>query len=240
MPRIRKARRRFRPCFIMASTSMKLPMNRKMIGLANGRNTLSADATPMRTHRVGPSSAVTAMGSASVIHSTITRPRMASRRSASGERPDTGAHPISAKTAGAASSPIRRRHRSKASSAADSTARGSADSVATGKVKRIGRRPVTRPARRIPRWTPQTLVGRGSGEPYARGLWRDEVPESPYPPPGADESLGASREALGPGTPRGPRHESTGAAEEVRDSQSSSLRSRGFFASFASPRLLPP
>ena len=55
----------------MPSARMKLPMNRKMTGSANGANATCAVATPRMTHSVGPSSAVTASGSASVIHKTI-------------------------------------------------------------------------------------------------------------------------------------------------------------------------
>ena len=50
---------------------MKLPMNRKMTGSANGAYATCAVATPRMTHNVGPRSAVTASGSASVIQSTI-------------------------------------------------------------------------------------------------------------------------------------------------------------------------
>lgn len=52
----------------MAFARMKPPMNRKIIGLAKGANALTADATPVSTHRMGPMREVTAMGSGSVIH----------------------------------------------------------------------------------------------------------------------------------------------------------------------------
>jgi hypothetical protein len=44
---------------------MKLPMNRKMIGSAKGANTVRAGATPSTIASTGPTSAVTASGSAS-------------------------------------------------------------------------------------------------------------------------------------------------------------------------------
>ena len=61
---------------------MKLPMNRKMIGSANGANTVRAGATPSTMASTGPTSAVTASGSASDIHSTTIIARTAPSRCA--------------------------------------------------------------------------------------------------------------------------------------------------------------
>jgi hypothetical protein len=55
----------------IACAIMKLPMNRKMMGSANGASAVRAGATPIITATAGPRMAVTASGSASVIHSTI-------------------------------------------------------------------------------------------------------------------------------------------------------------------------
>ena len=56
---------------------MKLPMNRKMIGSANGASTVRALPTCRTTASIGPMSAVMASGSASVTHSTTIMARMA-------------------------------------------------------------------------------------------------------------------------------------------------------------------
>ena len=60
-------------------------MNRKMIGSANGAKTARTGATPSSTASVGPSSAVTGSGSASVIQSTIMQ-REDRRQSVRGRR----------------------------------------------------------------------------------------------------------------------------------------------------------
>ena len=75
-----KAMRRSTPCTNIASARMKLPMNRKMMGSANGASALRASATPKMTASIGPSIAVTAIGSASVIQSTTTSPMIAAIR----------------------------------------------------------------------------------------------------------------------------------------------------------------
>jgi len=63
---------------------MKLPMKRKITGSANGANAACAVATPRMMQSVGPTSAVTASGSASVIHNTIMSTSTAATRCAGG------------------------------------------------------------------------------------------------------------------------------------------------------------
>ena len=55
-------------------------MNSRTIGLPNAAKAFSAGATPTSTASVGPSSAVTAIGSASLIHSVATTAITAVRR----------------------------------------------------------------------------------------------------------------------------------------------------------------
>ena len=74
--------RRSRPWANIASASMKLPMKRKMMGSANGAKTTRAGATCRMIANTGPISAVTASGSASVIHRITIISRIAARRCA--------------------------------------------------------------------------------------------------------------------------------------------------------------
>jgi hypothetical protein len=89
---------------------MKLPMNRKMIGSANGASALRAGATWRITASTGPRSAVTAIGSASVIQRTPISASTAARRCAAGTS-GSGATSITANTTGASTSPAVRRRR---------------------------------------------------------------------------------------------------------------------------------
>ena len=114
-----KAKRRFSPCFSIASPIRKLPMNRKTTGSENGRKTSRAEPRPAATHRAGASRAVAASGIASVIQSVSVIPTIASRRAAGSESPGTGCSQRIAKTAGARYQPSLRRKRSKRSSAAE-------------------------------------------------------------------------------------------------------------------------
>ena len=81
------AMRRSRWCTNIASASMKLPMNRKMMGSANGASAVRAGATCRTIARTGPMSAVTASGSASVTQSTTIMARMAPSRCAGAGMP---------------------------------------------------------------------------------------------------------------------------------------------------------
>ena len=98
---------------------MKLPMKRKMIGSANGANAADAGATPSSTTSVGPTSAVTDSGSASVIQKTTMRARIAARRWAGGGSAGAGSARISAKSTGPMRRPAVRRRRLKCSSAGE-------------------------------------------------------------------------------------------------------------------------
>ena len=98
---------------------MKLPMNRKMIGSANDASARRAVATWKTTASAGPSSAVTAIGSASLTHSTTTVAMTAARRCPSGDSPGIGAASTATKTAGARNRPAVRRRRLKRSSAGE-------------------------------------------------------------------------------------------------------------------------
>ena len=102
----------------MASASMKLPMNRKMIGSANGANAARAGATPRMIARTGPMSAVTASGSASVTQKTTIIARIPARRCA-GSPTGSGATSSAMSTAGPRNSPIVRLRRLKSSSAGE-------------------------------------------------------------------------------------------------------------------------
>jgi len=70
----------------IASANRNDPMNRKISGSANGRNTSLTGATPHTTQAVAPSSAVTASGRASVNQSTMTAATITANRCASGVR----------------------------------------------------------------------------------------------------------------------------------------------------------
>ena len=65
-------------------------MKRKMIGSANGAKTVAAVPTPSTTASAGPTSAVTASGSASVIQRTIIRTSTAASRCAGTLSPGAG------------------------------------------------------------------------------------------------------------------------------------------------------
>src|SRR5690606_23043204 len=69
------------------------------------------------THNAGPSTAVTASGMASVTHSVITRLNTASSRCAGSLKLSIGKNQTMQNTTGATTKPIRRRQRSKQSSA---------------------------------------------------------------------------------------------------------------------------
>ncbi len=116
--------RRSTPWTNIASARMKLPMNRKMIGSANGASAARASATRSTTARTGPSTAVAAMGSASETQSTTTRPMMAAMRWA-GLSSGSGASQIAAITAGARNRPTVRRRRLNRSSAGEYTSAAS-------------------------------------------------------------------------------------------------------------------
>ena len=88
---------------------MKLPMNRKTIGFAMGANTSRTGATWNITASVGPSSAVTANGNASVTQKVMTRAVIAARRCASGESPSIGTSSTTSSTTGPTASPVFRR-----------------------------------------------------------------------------------------------------------------------------------
>ncbi len=94
-------------------------MNRKMIGSANEASARRAGATWKITARAGPSSAVTAIGSASLTHSTTTAAITAARRCPLSDRPGIGTNGSSRRTAGATNSPAVRRRRLKRSSAGE-------------------------------------------------------------------------------------------------------------------------
>ena len=77
-------------CTKSACARMKLPMNKKINGWAIGANASPAGATRNITARVGPSSAVTASGKASVTQKMMTRVSTAANRCASGDRLSIG------------------------------------------------------------------------------------------------------------------------------------------------------
>ena len=60
----------------MARARMNDPMKRNMIGSAKGANAWAAGATPSTTASDTPSRAVMVIGTASLIHSTTTAPRI--------------------------------------------------------------------------------------------------------------------------------------------------------------------
>jgi hypothetical protein len=63
---IAKAIRRSKPWTSMAWAMKKLPMNRKITGLAKGARTSLADPTAARMQKIGPRRAVIGIGIASV------------------------------------------------------------------------------------------------------------------------------------------------------------------------------
>ena len=73
---------------------MKLPMNKKMIGSANGPYAALAGAMPSSTTSVGPSNAVAASGIASVIQKMIISTRIALSRCAASDSPGIGSSNI--------------------------------------------------------------------------------------------------------------------------------------------------
>ena len=110
--------RRSRPWTNIASASMKLPMNRKMMGSAKGANAVRAGATRSTTASTGPISAVTASGSASVIQRTTIIARMAASRWA-GAASGSGAAISATSSAGPRNNPTVRRRRLNCSSAGE-------------------------------------------------------------------------------------------------------------------------
>jgi hypothetical protein len=97
---------------------MKLPMNRKMMGSANGANTVLAGATWRMMASTGPMSAVTASGSASVIHRMTIIKRIAARRWA-GAGMGIGRSKRAMSTSGPPIMPTPRRRRLNSSSAGE-------------------------------------------------------------------------------------------------------------------------
>ena len=106
-----RAKRRSRPWKKMARARMNDPMKRNMIGSAKGANAWAAGATPNTTASDTPSRAVMVMGTASLIHSTTTAPRIAASRCA-GSGSASGADQRATNTSGASTRPMRRRHSS--------------------------------------------------------------------------------------------------------------------------------
>ncbi len=94
-------------------------MKRKMIGSANGAKTTLTGATPSRTASVGPRSAVTDSGSASVIQSTIIKQSTAASLCAATGSVGAGHRMMTRKRNGPAMSPKVRRCRLKRSSAGE-------------------------------------------------------------------------------------------------------------------------
>jgi len=73
-----------------------------------------------------------------------------------------------------------------------------------------------------------------TGAGQASAIWRDEVPESPYFPPDADNSLRASREALGLALPAFPDASPQAQRRPSGTRKALPSRSGRFFVSFAS------
>ena len=88
--RSQRASRRSRPCRDIAAAIKKLPINKKIEGEAKGASTSRSRATPRGMQSAGASSAVAAMGIASVIQKTTARASTAARRWASTLTPGTG------------------------------------------------------------------------------------------------------------------------------------------------------
>ena len=74
----------------MALAMIKLPINKKMMGSANGVKTTFAGATPKRTQSTAPRSAVTGMGMASDIQSVMTSPSIAASICPSSDKEGVG------------------------------------------------------------------------------------------------------------------------------------------------------
>ena len=119
------ATRSFTRCTKRARARMKLPMNRKMVVLANGRKVSPAGATCRKMASAGPISAVTASGTASVTQNTMTRAMTAASRWPSGVSDSKGHARTSRNASGPTTRPIFRRFSSNAASAADLAGRGS-------------------------------------------------------------------------------------------------------------------
>ncbi len=113
------AMRRSTPWTNIASASMNEPMNRKMIGSANGASAARAGTTPKTTASIGPRTAVTAMGKASLTHRTTTISMMAAMRCPCTVRPAIGNHSVPSNTTGARNRPTVRRRRLNSSSAGE-------------------------------------------------------------------------------------------------------------------------
>ena len=103
----------------MARAIMKLPMKRKIIGLAKELKTFFSSSTPKMMQRAAPKRALTGIGSASVIQKMITRLTIASKRCAGPVRPVKGISRIVKKTSGPKKRPTVLRHLSKTASPAE-------------------------------------------------------------------------------------------------------------------------
>nr|WP_255352467.1 hypothetical protein [Pseudonocardia sp. AL041005-10] len=68
----RSAIRRSSPCTLMARAITKPPRNTKIVSVPKAPSTVSSSATPRNTHSRTAKTAVTASGSASVTHQTMT------------------------------------------------------------------------------------------------------------------------------------------------------------------------
>ena len=117
--RIRKANRLATPCFSIAAARMNAPMKVKTVELPKGASTSSAEAPPSRTIMPTPSSPPIGMGTASLIHSTMTNNRHAARVCWLLGR-SSGSNIITTSTTGARNNPIVRRPFSNRSSAGES------------------------------------------------------------------------------------------------------------------------
>ena len=117
--RIRNANRRARPWVSIACASTKAPMKVKTVEEPNGPSTSSAGATPSSTTAATPSSPPTGIGTASLIHSTMTPSSTPASVCCCGSMSSGRARNTSA-TSGARNSPTVRRPRSNRSSAGDS------------------------------------------------------------------------------------------------------------------------
>ena len=117
---IRNAKRRARPWRSIAWAMMNAPMNVKIVVDPNGARMSSAGATPSRVATTMPIRPPTGSGTASVIHSVMTRSSTAASRCSSRSSP-VGRTRNRISSAGARKSPTVRRPRSKRSSAAETT-----------------------------------------------------------------------------------------------------------------------
>ena len=159
------AKRRSRPWKKIACASMKVPMNRKMSGSANGANASLAGATPSTTAAATPRNAVIAIGIASVTHRTTTAASTAASRWAGGSRPPV-VHQTTAKASGAPARPARRRHRSRRPSMASAAASSGGRAAGSGRGAVV---PVLLAPRPGARQTRPTLA---AADGHAAAPWR--------------------------------------------------------------------